>query len=83
MAAKETWRLIYNPEGDVADVVAYGASVAEGRIAGKYQLSTTMVPDTLIIQRSRERGIIAGADVGVEKDLAAAQKITVARLPSP
>lgn len=80
MAAKETWRLIYNPEGDVADVVAYGASVAEGRIAGKYQLSTTLVPDTLIIQRSRERGIIAGADVGVEKELAAAQKITVARL---
>jgi long-chain acyl-CoA synthetase len=80
MAAKETWRLIYNPEGDVADVVAFGASVAEGRIAGKYQLSTTLVPDTLIIQRSRERGIIAGADVGVEKELAAAQKITVARL---
>ena len=80
MAAKETWRLIYNPEGDVADVVAYGASVAEGRIAGKYQLSTTLVPDTLIIQRSKERGIIAGADVGVEKELAAAQKITVARL---
>jgi len=80
MGVKETWRFIYNPDGDVADVVAYGASVAEGRIAGKYQLSTTLVPDTLIIQRSRERGIIAGADVGVEKALAADQKITVARM---
>ena len=77
----DTWRLIYNPDGDAADIVAYGASVAEGRIAGKYQLSTTLVPDTLIIQKSRELGIIAGADVVVERQLAAAQKIAVARLP--
>jgi long-chain acyl-CoA synthetase len=80
MAGKETWRLIYNPEGDVADIVAYGASVAEGRIAGKYQLSNTVVPDTLIIQRSREKGIIAGADVGVEKELAATWNISIARM---
>ncbi len=81
MAQKEvSWRLIYNPEGDVADIVAYGASVAEGRIAGKYQLSNTLVPDTLIIQRSREEGIIAGADVIVDKALAAEENIAIARM---
>ncbi len=74
------WRLIYNPEGDVADIVAYGASVAEGRIAGKYQLSNTIVPDTVIIQRSREQGIIAGADVVVDKELAAKENIKIARM---
>jgi len=80
MAASEKWRLIYNPDGDATDIVAYGASVAEGRIAGKYQLSTTLVPDTLIVQRSRERGIVAGADVAVDKNLADAQGIKVARM---
>jgi long-chain acyl-CoA synthetase len=81
MAQKvQTWRLLYNPDGDVADIVAYGASVAEGRIAGKYQLSTTLVPDTLIIQRSREKGIIAGADVTVDKNLAAANSIAIAKM---
>ncbi|HSV56065.1 MAG TPA: AMP-binding protein, partial [Magnetospirillaceae bacterium] len=80
MGSKETWRFIFNPQGDVADIAAYGASVAEGRIAGKYQLSNTLVPDTLIVQRSSGRGIIVGADVGIEKDLAAAQSISIARL---
>ena len=30
MGKDKSWRLIYNPEGDTADVVAYGAAVAEG-----------------------------------------------------
>ncbi len=76
-----TWRLIYNPEGDPADVVAYGAAVAEGRIAGKYQLSTVKVPNTVIIQRSRVPGIIVGADVKVDSKAAAEQQITIARAP--
>jgi long-chain acyl-CoA synthetase len=80
MAGKSKWRLIYNPNGDATDVVAYGASVAEGRIAGKYQLSTTQVPDTIIIQRSKNRGIIAGADVSVDKEAASTNKIEVARM---
>ena len=79
MADEKNWRLIYNPDGDVADVVAYGAAVAEGRIAGKYQLSTTAVPDTVIVQRSTKRGIIAGADVRVDRDAAAGAEIQVAQ----
>lgn len=79
MAKNESWRLIYNPEGDTADVVAYGAAVAEGRIAGKYQLSTTAVPDTVIIQKSIKKGIIAGADVNVDKKAAADADMQVAQ----
>ena len=75
------WRLIYNPEGDTADVVAYGAAVAEGRIAGKYQLSTITVPDTVIVQRSANRGIISGADVRVDRDSAREAGIEVAQAP--
>jgi long-chain acyl-CoA synthetase len=81
VAKEKTWRLIYNPEGDAADVVAYAASVAEGRIAGKYQLSNTAVPDTLIVQRSNRKGIITGADVKVDREAAAAADIQVARSP--
>jgi long-chain acyl-CoA synthetase len=77
----DAWRIIYNPDGDTSDVVAHGAAVAEGRIAGKYQLSTTQVPDTVIVQRSRKKGIIAGADVKVDKEAAAGAGIEVAQAP--
>ncbi len=77
----DKWRLVYNPEGDTADVVAYGAAVAEGRIAGKYQLSNTTVPDTVIVQQSRHPGMITGADVRVDKDAAAQAGIEVAQAP--
>ena len=76
-----TWRLIYNPEGDPTDVVAYGLSIAEGRIAGKYQLSNTRVPDTVVVQRSKVPGIVAGADVNVDADAATQAGISVARAP--
>lgn len=73
------WRLVYNPDGDPADVVAYGAAVAEGRIAGKYQLSNVKVPNTMIVQRSRTPGIIVGADVRIDRELAAEHGIEIAR----
>ncbi len=79
MADENRWRLIYNPDGDAADVVAHGAAVAEGRIAGKYQLSTITVPDTVIVQRSTTRGIIAGADVKVDRESAGSAGIQVAQ----
>ncbi len=81
MADAKRWRLIYNPQGDAADVVAHAASVAEGRIAGKYQLSTVSVPDTLIVQRSTKRGIITGADVKVDRGAASKAGIQVAQAP--
>ncbi len=79
MTEGKTFRLIFNPDGDTTDVVSYGAAVAEGRIAGKYQLSTTAVPDTLIVQKSRNKGIIAGADVKIDREAARAQGIELAK----
>ena len=81
MAEKSPWRLIYNPAGDAADIVAHAAGVAEGRIAGKYQLSTTTVPDTIIVQGSTKKGIVAGADVRVDQKAAAEAGIEVAQMP--
>ncbi len=79
MSDQKTYRLIYNPKGDTTDVVALGAAVAEGRIAGKYQLSNTRVPDTLIVQMSTSKGIIAGADVNIDRDQAAGLGIQLAK----
>lgn len=77
----DAWRLIYNPEGDAADVVSYAASVAEGRIAGKYQLSNTSVPNTVIVQRAQQPGIVIGADITPDREAARAQGIQVAQAP--
>lgn len=78
-AGAGTWRVIYNPDGDPGDIVAYGAAMAEGRIAGKYQLSNVKVPNSVVIQRSRVRGIVAGADVAVDKDAAAKHGVEVVK----
>lgn len=77
---KRNWRLIFNPRGDAADVAAYAASVAEGRIAGRYQLSTTAVPDTLIIQQPGGFGLVIGADIEPNRDAAGEHGIEVARM---
>ncbi len=73
------WREIYNPDGDPADIVAYGAAMAEGRIAGKYQLSNVRVPNSVVIQRSKVPGIVAGADVLVDREAAEKHGVTVVK----
>ena len=73
------WRIIYNPQGDAADIPAYAAAVAEGRIAGKYQLSNIEVLDTLIVQRAKEPGIVVGADIDPDRESARSQGVQVAR----
>ncbi len=75
------WRVIYNPQGDAADVIAYATGLAEGRIAGKYMLSGASLPDTVVIQGVRKKGIIAGADINVDQEVAAKEGIEVARQP--
>ena len=75
------WRLIYNPEGDAADITAYAAGVAEGRIAGKYQLSNIEVLDTLIVQRAKRPGIVVGADIDLDREAAKTHGLQVAKAP--
>ncbi len=77
----QAWRLLYNPEGDAADILAYPSALAEGRIAGKYMLSNDQLPDTLVIQGVKRRGIIAGADVKIDKKAADAASVDVALAP--
>lgn len=72
------WRLFFNPDGDAGDVVSYGAALAEGRIVGKYQLSGEALSNTLVIQGVRQKSIVAGADVKVDKEKASAENIDVA-----
>ena len=79
--SNSSWRLVYKPDGSPVDFVAHGAAVAEGRIAGKYQLNTTKVPNTVIVQQSTTTGIVAGADVKVDAAAAEKQGIDVVRAP--
>lgn len=77
----EKWRLIYNPEGDIADILAYPSALAEGRVAGKYMLSSGKMPDTVVIQGVKKRGILAGADVSVDRAAAKKHDVDVALSP--
>jgi long-chain acyl-CoA synthetase len=77
----DTWRIIYNAEGDIADMLAYPSALAEGRIAGKYMLSGETLPDTVVVQGMRRKGILAGADVKIDREEAAKHEIDVAASP--
>ena len=77
----ETWRILFNPAGDIADLLAYPSALAEGRIAGKYMLSSETLPDTLVLQGVRRKGILAGADVKIDREEAKKHEIDVALSP--
>ncbi len=75
------WRLIYNPEGDVADVLAMPSAVAEGKIAGRYIMAAKATPETVIIQRMKRKGILAGAEVSIDREEAEKKEIDIAVMP--
>jgi len=79
--APRTWRYIFNPDGDAADLLAYPSALVEGRIAGKYLLSTESLPDTVVVQGVKKKGILAGADVRVDRALAQENGVEVATRP--
>lgn len=79
MSEPSAWRLIRNPEGRIADLTAYAAALLEGRMAGRYLLSRERFPDTVILQGFAEKGILAGADVTLDRVAADAHGIAVAR----
>ena len=74
----DNWRIIYNPKGDTADILAYPSALVEGRISGKYLLSGEQLPNSLVVQGVKRRGILAGADVKIDKEAAAKNNIDVA-----
>jgi len=81
MKSNTSWRLLSNLNGNPVDLVAYPSALAEGRIAGKYMLSNDKLPNTIVIQGFNSKGIIAGADVKIDKELANSQGIELVKMP--
>ena len=46
---KKQWRFIFKPHGDMADVMALPGAVIEGRLAGRYLLSSGSTDGTVIL----------------------------------
>jgi long-chain acyl-CoA synthetase len=78
---KNTWRFIFKPHGDMADVMALPGAVMEGRLAGRYLLSSETAVGTVIIQGVSRKGILAGPDVTVDRDAAIKYDVDVAYQP--
>jgi long-chain acyl-CoA synthetase len=78
---KSGWRFLFRPAGDVADVMAIPGAVVEGRIAGKYLLSSGAPEATVILQGVSRRGVLVGADVQVDQRAAAEYDVDVAFQP--
>lgn len=73
--------MLYKPEGDVADILALPAAVAEGKIASPFLLSSQLSKDTVIIQGVKKKGILAGPEVSVDKEAAQEHNIDIATRP--
>ena len=80
MKGNSTWRLLLNPEGKPVDLLAYPTALIEGRIAGKYMLSHDHLPNTVVVQGFNSKGVIAGADVELDREAAAAQDIKLVKM---
>lgn len=77
----DQWRLLYNSEADIADILAMPAAVAEGRLAGRYIMAAKATPETIIIQSVKKKGILAGAEVTVDREEADKRGIDVVVQP--
>lgn len=75
------WRLIYTTEGEVADLLALPAAVAEARLAGRYILAQKEVPETIILQWVKEKGIVVGPEVVIDREEAESEGIEIAVRP--
>lgn len=78
---KQGWRLLFRPDGDVADVMAVPGAVLEGKIAGKYLLSSGAPEATVILLGVSRRGVLVGADVVVDQRAAVEHDVDVAFQP--
>lgn len=77
----DKWRLIINNEATASDLLAIPAAIAEGKLAGRYILSSKASADTLIVQKIKKKGILIGADVLFDKDEADKNQVEIAVKP--
>jgi long-chain acyl-CoA synthetase len=75
------WRCIFNEEAKINDLVAFPSAVVEGKIAGQYLLTLKKSPDTIIIQSVKDKGILAGREVVLDREHAESEGIKIASLP--
>ena len=75
------WRLILNTKAEAADLLAMPSAIAEARLAGRYILTQKPVPETIIIQRVKRKGLVAGAEVVVDREEAEKRGIDIAVQP--
>ena len=65
----------------MADIMALPGAVLEGQIAGRYLLSSTVTPGTVILQGVSRKGILAGVDVAIDHEAATEHDVDVAYQP--
>lgn len=75
------WRVIFHNEGEVADLVALPAAVAEARVAGRYILAQKAIPETIILQKVKRKGILVGTEVVIDREEAKKEGIEIAVQP--
>ncbi len=75
------WRVIFNNQGEVADLMALPAAVAEARVAGRYILVQKPIPETIILQKVKRKGILVGVEVVIDKEGAEKEGIEIAVQP--
>jgi long-chain acyl-CoA synthetase len=75
------WRLILSTNAEAADLLAMPAAIAEARLAGRYILTHKAVPETIIIHQVRRKGLVAGAEVVVDREEADKRGIDIAVQP--
>jgi long-chain acyl-CoA synthetase len=75
------WRLILSTNAEAADLLAMPAAIAEARLAGRYILTHKAIPETIIIQQVQRKGLVAGAEVVVDREEAEKRGIDIAVQP--
>lgn len=72
------WRVIHNNEGEVADLMALPGAVAEARVASRFILGQKSIPETIILQKVKRKGILAGSEVIIDREEAEKKGIEIA-----
>ncbi|MFB3883974.1 MAG: class I adenylate-forming enzyme family protein [Thermodesulfobacteriota bacterium] len=75
------WRVIFNNEGEVADLMALPWAVAEVGAVGPQIHFQKTTPQTIIFQKVKRKGILAGAEVIIDREEAEKEGVEIAVLP--